>query len=453
MGQPYNIVTAVRLRGDLTSDRLQSALDKAQQRHPLLKVNTILDSRGIPWFTSEGIGAIPLTVIDREDDDHALRITEKELNAQFDMDKPRKSRLPLMRVTLLRPKDTSTEPSDVILCAQHAIADGMSMAFLVRDLLQFMTNPKQAVNVLDITASTQDIFPPEVRKRIPKSYAEAMASFKLMIPPDVRERIPKSDAELIASLKPMKSARVAKLGDASALKPKIAASSSKIHTWQLAADQTQAFLTRCKQEQVTVQSALCTAFLTIFTAVNTPVNVRRRLALPVGEAFGVFASGAVIRMKYDAKQGFWDNARQFHSKLQQELKDPFAIYTQFSKDVPVKTMQEFVKLLAGLMTDQRPFAITNLGSLDKIGILLQMGDLRVESFFGVISPGILAEAIALIVYTINGIMHFHIHYMEPATTTEEVKKFTSKAMSLLESAIEQTSPKKTKEKRNEFQST
>lgn len=181
MGQPYNIVTAVRIRGALTPERLRSALDNAQQRHPLLGVNTILDSRGIPWFTSEGIGPIPLTVLKREGSGHVLRITERELNAHFDIDKPRRSRLPLMRVTLLSPEDASNEPSDMILCAQHTITDGMSMAFLVRDLLQFMTSPKQAVKILDVTASTHDIFPEAVRERIPKSYAEVMASVRLMI--------------------------------------------------------------------------------------------------------------------------------------------------------------------------------------------------------------------------------------------------------------------------------
>jgi len=48
-GQPYNIVIAIRIRGNIPPDRLQSALDKAQQRHPLLRVNdrSIYNSRCI----------------------------------------------------------------------------------------------------------------------------------------------------------------------------------------------------------------------------------------------------------------------------------------------------------------------------------------------------------------------------------------------------------------------
>jgi NRPS condensation-like uncharacterized protein len=414
-GQPHNLVVAVRIRGNITPERLKSALEKAQQRHPLLKVNTILDRRGIPWFVSEDVGAIPLTVLDRADEDHALRITEKELDFQFDINKPRKSRLPLMRVTLLRPKDTATEPSDVIFCAQHTITDGMSMMFLLRDLLQFMTNQKQAVKILDVTASTQDIFPP-----------------------DVRERIPKSDAELMASVKFVEDAYVAKFGHLPEKKPQVTVQSSKIHSWQLTADQTEALLNRCEQEHVTVQSALCTAFLTTFAAIDTPVNLRRRrLALPIGEAFGFFATGVFIQMRYDENKGFWDNAREFHGKLQQSLQDPFGIFRLFSKAVPVKEIQKYGTLMGELISDQHSFSLTNLGLLDEIGITSQMGDLRIESFFVYVSPGDLVDAIALAVHTIDGIIHFHIQYMEPATNAEEVEKFTSKAMNLLESAIEQ----------------
>lgn len=410
-GQPYNIVIAVRIRGNIPPDRLQSALDKAQQRHPLLKVNTTLNERGIPWFVSEGVGTIPLTVLDRADEDHALRITEKELATPFDMNKPLELPLPLMRVTLLRPRNPATEPSDIIISAQHTITDGMSMVFLVRDLLLFMTNPKQPVTVLDVTASTEDIFPQNVRKRIPKSQLKFKVSLRFM--------------KLYHKLRFRHRAQ----------KQRTMVPSSKIYSWQLTVDQTEALLARCKREGVSLQSALCTAFLTTFTAVNTPVNLRPQLALPVGEAFGLFAGAAVIKMKYNGKRGFWNNARKFHGKLQKSLRDPFSVFRLFSKAVPLKAMHEYFTLFADLMSDQHPFAITNLGSLDRIGVRFQVGDLRVESFFGGVSE--IIDASVLTVYTIDRIMHFHLHYMEHVMSTAEVEKLTSKVMDLLKSAFEQ----------------
>jgi hypothetical protein len=410
-GQPYNIVVSVRIRGNISPDRLQSALDKAQQRHPLLKVNTILEEQNMPWFVSEGVGAIPLKVVDRAGEDHAPRITEKELATPFDMNEPLESPLPLMRVTLLRPQNPATEPADIIISAQHTITDGMSMVFLVRDLLYFMTNPKDPVTVLDVTASSEDIFPPNIRKRIPKSALKFKASLLLM--------------KLYLRLKFRRGTQ----------KPRTFAPSSRIYSWQLTADQTEDLLARCKQEQVSVQSALCTAFLTTFTAVNTPVNLRPQLALPVGEAIGLYAGAAVIRMKYDAKADFWDNARRFHGKLQKSLRDTFSVFRLFSKRVPLKAMREYFSLLADLISDQHPFAITNLGSLDKMGIRFEVGDLRVESFFGSVSE--IIDASVLTIYTIDGAMHFHFHYLEHVMNASEAEKLVNKAMNMLRSATEQ----------------
>jgi hypothetical protein len=274
-----------------------------------------------------------------------------------------------------------------------------------------MTNPKDPVTVLDVTASSKDIFPADIRKRIPKSAFKFKASLLLM--------------KLYVRLKFGRGTH----------KPRTFAASSKIHSWQLTAEQTKDLLARCKQERVSVQSALCTAFLTTFTAVNTPVNLRSQLALPVGEAFGLYAGAAVIGMKYDAKADFWDNARKFHGKLQKSLQDPFYVFRLFSKRVPLKAMQEYFSLFADLISDQHPFAITNLGSLDKIGVRFQVEDLRVESFFGGVSE--IIDASVLTVYTIDGAMHFHFHYMEHVMNASEAEKLVSKATNMLRSATEQ----------------
>jgi hypothetical protein len=316
-----------------------------------------------------------------------------------------------MRVTLLRPKNPATEPTDIIISAQHTISDGMSMVFLVRDLLSFMTNPNHPVTVLDVTASSEDIFPPNIRKRVPKSALKFKASLLLM--------------KLYLRLKFQRGK----------WKPRTFTPSSKIHSWRLTADQTKELLARCKQERVSVQSALCTAFLTTFTAVNTPVNLRPQLALPIGEAFGLYAGAAVIRMKYDAKTDFWNNARKFNRKLQKSLRNPFSVFRLFSKRVPLKIIQEYFSLLADMISDQHPFAITNLGSLDKMDVRFQVEDLQIKSFFGSVSE--IIDASVLTVYTIDGIMHFHFHYMEHVMKTSEAEKVINKAMNMLKSATKQ----------------
>ncbi len=98
-GQPYNMVVVARVRGELQPDRLRAALAKAQRRHPLLAVNTEIAANGLPWFSSDGVGEIPLSVFERAEPEDARRLAEKELQATFAMNELGAQRLPLMRVS------------------------------------------------------------------------------------------------------------------------------------------------------------------------------------------------------------------------------------------------------------------------------------------------------------------------------------------------------------------
>src|SRR5512137_5879 len=161
VGQPYNMVVAAQLRGHVDPDRLRGALDRAQRRHPLLGVNTELGPAGLPWFSSAGVGPIPLEVVRAAEPDAARRLAEAELAGTFAMDHAGSPRLPLLRVSLLLPRDPA-RPVDLVITAQHVIADGFSMVFLVRDLLHFMERPDAPLAALDAPASPAELLPAAV---------------------------------------------------------------------------------------------------------------------------------------------------------------------------------------------------------------------------------------------------------------------------------------------------
>ncbi|NHJ87275.1 MAG: hypothetical protein FK734_17560, partial [Asgard group archaeon] len=122
--QPYNIVISVEVHGDISPNRLRIALDKIQQRHPLLGVTIILDEQGKPWFTSEGVGSIPLNIITQNNDEHKIQIVEHELSTIFVMGHIVSIALPLMRVTFLKDDSADVKRNNIIFCTQHIIADG-----------------------------------------------------------------------------------------------------------------------------------------------------------------------------------------------------------------------------------------------------------------------------------------------------------------------------------------
>lgn len=85
--QPYNMVVAARIRGAVSERTLRAALDQARERHPLLRVNTEVGANGIPYFSSSGVGSIPLAVIAGTEPNTVQKLFARELAATFDRDR------------------------------------------------------------------------------------------------------------------------------------------------------------------------------------------------------------------------------------------------------------------------------------------------------------------------------------------------------------------------------
>jgi hypothetical protein len=343
-----------------------------------------------------------LTVVEESDPDGARRLAEREIDSTFARDAAGSPRLPLIRVSLLRPRDPAL-PTSIVFTAQHVIADGLSMVFLFRDLLRFIDEPDEPVTVLDAPASADDLLPADVRRRLPKS--------------SLRFRIAIVLLRIYAWLR-------------GARRPAPAGPHTQHHrSWILTPEQTARLRARCRREAVTIQSAICTAFLTGFSAIHTPVNLRPFLARPVGESVGLFVGSADLRMKLRAGRGFWDDARRFHRRLRRAIRNPFWIFRLFSKAVPLATVQRLGPLMIRAMSDERPFAVTNLGRLDEGGIRLRGRNLTVESFFG--STTSVVNASVLTVYTIEGRMHLHLLANELEASVRSVRDDSARAVQLL----------------------
>jgi hypothetical protein len=406
VGQPYNMVVAVQIRGDVTAGRLREALDRAQRRHPLLGVNTEPGPKGIPWFSSEGVDAIPLAVVERAGPEVAQRLADSELRSTFAMDDARQPRLPLLRVALLRPRDPD-RPVDVVFTVQHVIADGLSMVFLVRDLLRFMEHPEAPVTVLDAPANDADLLSAAVRRRIPTTDRR----FRIVL------RLASAWAWLRLGRRPEKPRKPA-----------------QYHlSFELTPEQTDRLGARCRREGVSVQSAVCTAFLPGFPAVHVPVNLRPLLARDVGESVGLFIGAVEVQLRYRPAPGLWENARRLQRRLRSGLRKPFGVYQLFSKAVPAEAVRRLGTILVRLTSNRRPFAVTNLGALDGDGIRLQGDELQIESFFGAVS-GIL-ESSVLTVYTIGGRMRLHILATEDEPASSATRDEASRAVRRLVDAI------------------
>jgi hypothetical protein len=104
----------------------QRALDAAASRSPLAWSRIIPDAQGAPHFWEGPAGSVPLRSIDA-DPQKWQREVAAELACPFDAEAG-----PLVRAVLLRRHDQA----GMILVAHHAIADGLSLTYLLRDVLR-----------------------------------------------------------------------------------------------------------------------------------------------------------------------------------------------------------------------------------------------------------------------------------------------------------------------------
>ncbi|HSG42545.1 MAG TPA: condensation domain-containing protein, partial [Anaerolineales bacterium] len=137
---PFSLVTmVVRIKGEITEELLTRAVAKVQQRHTLLRVRIKEDQVHIPWFTSEEVGEIPIDVVTRESDEDWINVHREASQVPFEFEKR-----PAIRFILVRGSDLS----ELIILCHHIICDGLSLAYLARDLMEHLGDPNREVEVL-----------------------------------------------------------------------------------------------------------------------------------------------------------------------------------------------------------------------------------------------------------------------------------------------------------------
>ncbi len=292
---PYAIVTMVaRIKGDISESILKRAVNKVQQRHLNLRVRIYEDNDHNLWFTSEGVKEIPIKIVTRKSDKQWIDIYHDACKIPFDFEER-----PAIRFILVY----SSEISELVIICHHIICDGMSLAYLIRDIMTHLGDPTRKVEVLHYPV-------PMDKDNLPKNVSiNAIVKFFI-------NRISKKwvkdpvffDQEDYKSLNEAYW-RIYK---------------HQLLPIELSETQTSTLVNRCRKEGVTVNTALCAAFAGAQYIIQTENassniliagNLRDRLLQPAGEAMGYFAGGVELKYKYNSKINFWDNARKLHQRV------------------------------------------------------------------------------------------------------------------------------------------
>ena len=145
--RPVHFVMAAEVSGPTTVGDWRRAVDLVQQRHPLFSTRIERNDKNRPCFYQEFTASIPLRVVQEI---NATRRWEQEIELELSIPFD-PADAPLVRVVLLHEEERAV----CLVVIHHAIADGRSVAFAIRDLIQAVSG--KLVDRLPVIPSLEDV--------------------------------------------------------------------------------------------------------------------------------------------------------------------------------------------------------------------------------------------------------------------------------------------------------
>ena len=406
---PINFTTHARLHGPLTAEALEIALRAAQARHPLLQVH--IEDRGAsaPWFRA---GAPPLTgqiveigadTSDAALTEHLIRLTSTVLDT---------ARGPLLRVVWLR---HTPDRSTLLLGFHHAIGDGKSGVFLLRDIVTaanaVLRGESPWLPPLAPQGPLEARFPPPARlPGLSRPYLRAVAR----LAGGIVRRFP---VTALADEAP---------ADFSQRRLAVVWSTHE-------PDEIAALESAARWEKTTVHSALMAALVGAVrdelgvhdpagVLCGTPVCMRDKVSPPLGEDVGFFVSTVAAVHAVHAGQDFWALARSIRAGVLEAVAEgqhEDLALGHFAAALPA--VRRFgVGPVAWVMEATRlpvTAAITNIGRLT----VDDRGPVRVHASGFAAGPSILAPGVVT-ASTVNGRMVLTFCGYEPVLSAARLTR-------------------------------
>jgi NRPS condensation-like uncharacterized protein len=342
---PAHLTVTAEVKGFTKVLRWRDALDAVQKIHPVLSASIKRNEEGQPVLCQVDAAQIPLRVVHGNVQGRWESEVEREMAVPFAPEQ-----VPLIRSVLIHKPQSAV----LIMIAHHAIADGMALVFLIRDVLQVLSGGQ--IEPLSFSSAAEDLL-----SKLPK-----------------REDI----AQAGASQATAPQAEPALYREGNGLAPRVTAR-------QLDENLSATLKERARREGTTVQGALCAALVLAgretsntwrkkSVRVMSPINVRAPLG--AGEACGLYLVGGMVSFQSGDSRAFWELARfakkelspsQTFQSLSTSLHGLEAIMT---KDMDVATAAQIAAAAFA-----RDLMVSNLGQMPYES---EFGTLKLEAVWG-----------------------------------------------------------------------
>ncbi len=438
-----HISLVLRLRGQISEEALEKAVEKMLITYPQFRVRIEWDEAGVHDATTEGAAKVPVNVYPRKSDDDWIDVLNQEHAIPL-----RPSKGPLTRFILVKGSDAS----ELIVFCHHTISDGRSLEFALREVLLHLNNPnRESAEFLDVPPQTLDIFPKgsewgRVKRglvgRINKNWQ--------------KEKVLFDEEDLV------------NIWEAAWKK-----TSYGIEIIEFDEDETQRLVEVSRENDVTLNSTLLIALVKSRidaigsydgkAKVATAVDARKRLQIDCSGAVGFYAGGSFTEFDFKGKSSLWDNVRSYHKDVSKDLENNNVFETVISHHYldqtlvdamsaafygdqieshqsRYKKLSEYASKKDGMvvkylerMGSRAPDIIsTNLG---RLSIPSEVDGITVERAFFTPSAGMKME-IVLGIATISGKLTVTLNYYHGYADVDNVVKIRDRAEEILRSLIE-----------------
>lgn len=368
-----NFTTIARVRGELTQERLEAALRKLEQRHPLLRAG--IRRAGKQSRFEAGAGApIPLVSADGTAEAWQERAELSMAHRDWPDDGPR------AELTWLRhaPRDQT-----LLLCLHHVVSDGSSGMFAMRDLLAFAAD--QTLSSAAVPSPGQSAFLPASHRGW-RSTLRAVTMIARGMRGDKPRRLHRPSSLPVEQRRP------------------------RVERIRLSRDESLALAGRARQAGATVHGVLCAA-VAQGLAQQFERGTRQRVLHPVclrrytrelapelpspGEAVGCYVSSVETNHVIEAGTSLSTLARDFSEQVKQRKREGAPLLTApiagplLTDRFMHKPVQAFRALAEGQLM-LNTFSLSNLGRLENLGVRAQIGALTLEDLFFVAAGSVLS---------------------------------------------------------------
>jgi NRPS condensation-like uncharacterized protein len=308
----------------------------------------------------------------------------------------------------------------VLLCLHHVVSDGSSGILAMRDLLGFVDQTDD-VPVEELPSPGQDSFFPAMHAQLKASTLAALAdrsSTPSTVPFRLRSTTPT----------PFEERRAAVTG------------------FRLAAPESQRLFAAAKRVGASVHGVVCAAIslavaqessAPLLHQIAHPVNLRRYLSetFPsgpaIGDAIGYYVSSISTDHTLDAQRDLGELA----GEISQAVREKKAAHEPLITG-PVRG-PSLTERAAGMgaeafrtMAEEKVFlatyAVSNLGELERLGVMERIGSLELEDIYFVLAGSVLG-AFSIAAVSFGGRLTLQFTYVEPLIARRQAERVAERA--------------------------